>query len=1077
MPPARSLLLAAAALATAVLSPAPGRAQFAANQPFASYWFPNELLVWDPGSDPDAPFNRGSVPLVDRFTNPATQVNAHARDGEAQVVALDVMYPSTSSNPSQGSAQFGVHAFGYWQYLDLLVFWGGSAGEGLILAPSADVIDAGTRTGLPVLGTIFFPPNVYGGQIQWVQDLVQKDGSTFPVADKLIEAATYYGFDGWFLNQETGGGDSTLALAMQEFLVYFQANKPAGMHMMWYDAMVANGAVAWQNELNDQNVMFFEDGGRVSDSIFLNFNWGAGTRLADSRAKAIAVGRSPYEVFAGINVQASGYNVSPNWGKLFPEATVHTTSLGFFGGEWTYTSSSDPADYYARQNRFWVGQNRDPSNTTTALSWKGPAHYVPAKSPVNDVPFVTSFNTGQGNSYAVDGEVLRAEPWNHRSLQDVLPTWRWIAESSNTPLYPELDFSDAWEGGTCLRVSGDLDAGVATDLKLYKTSLLVPSAGAATLAYKTGAVGPSAMKLAISFETDPGAFTYLDVDSTTTAGWNTRTIDLSAWAGQTIAVLGLRFESPSSIPGYEMRVGRLGVIDGTPDVPAAPTTVTIDDILVASNDASASLRMSWSPSVDPVRGYSVYRRNPDSSLSFLGGTPNVVLFVPELLRAGAESTTVLEVEAISPEFGRSLPGTTSVSWAPGPPNEYPEANAGGPYCGPPAVPLAFHSDGTNDPDGAIASYLWTFGDGDSSAAPDPTHAYDSPGAYEVILTVIDDLGKSDADTTSADITTVPPDLVPDVAWYPLDEGAGATAGDSSGNGNDGEIFEAAWTTGIAGGALAFDGADDYVRVPAYTQPASVMTVTGWVRADARAEWGSIVKNWATQTGAFHLGLYGNDGDLQAFLGQSNDGVVELREGAVTPLPTGEWQHVALVADGNEARLYRNGVQVDRAPYDGTLKTSRPGLGIGVKLTNAGTGPNINLPAYWSGALDDVRLYGRALCQTEIESLHAAAATVAPEVGPGSVPASFALGRSFPNPSGGRADLRYSLPHSAHVTLAVYDVAGRRVAQLVDEAQTAGTYRIHWRGRNDAGREVAAGVYFVRMAAEDFRAVRKVLLVR
>ena len=154
-----------------------------AQQPYASYWFPNDLLDWTPESDPDAEFNRSHVPLCDCFYDTATQANDHARPNEAGVASLAIMYPSTSYNPSQGADVFDVYAFNYWQYVELLVFWGGSAGEGLILAPSPDVIDAGHRNGVPVLGTIFFPPTVYGGQIQWVHDLVQREDSVFPVAD------------------------------------------------------------------------------------------------------------------------------------------------------------------------------------------------------------------------------------------------------------------------------------------------------------------------------------------------------------------------------------------------------------------------------------------------------------------------------------------------------------------------------------------------------------------------------------------------------------------------------------------------------------------------------------------------------------------------------------------------------------------------------------------------------------------------------------------------------------------------------------------------------------------------------
>jgi len=1046
---------------------------FPANQPFASYWFPDELLAWSPAGDPDAPYNRATVPLADRFTNPATQVNPHARDGEALVAALGVMYPSTSNNPSQGSDQFDVYAFGYWPYVDLLVFWGGSAGEGLILAPSPGVTDAGHRHGVPVLGTIFFPPNVFGGQIQWVQDLLQKDGASFPVADKLIEVEQHYGFDGWFLNQETNGGDSTLAATMQEFLQYWQAHKLPGHHMMWYDAMIDDGTVSWQNELNDRNEMFFEENGRVSDSIFLNFNWANGTRLADSAARALSLGRSPYDVFAGINVQPTGYNTSVNWAKLFPDSLPHTTSMGFYGTEWTYAGASDPADFYARESVFWVGQNGDPADTDTPLAWKGVAHYLPAKSPVNDVPFVTSFNAGQGDFYAVDGEVLRSAPWNNRGLQNVLPTWRWIRESPGTPLAAELDFTDAYDGGACLRFSGSLDPGAPTLVKLYKTSLLVPADGALDVAYRRGAVGPSSMQVGISFETDPGSFLFLDVDSTESTGWQRQTIDVGAHAGQTIAVLALRFASVAPIPSYDMRVGRLGLLAGAPDVPDAPTGAFVEDVLFSLDRRTASMRLRWMPPADPTWAHYVYRRNPDDSRTFLGATPGDALFVAELERAGAETTAVLEIEAVSPEFGRSSPGTTSVFWGLDPPNTPPVANANGPYCGTPGAPLQFGSHGTGDADGVIVSHLWDFGDGMSSPLSDPVHAYSSVGEYQVVLTVTDDLGGTAADTTAASVVTALPGLDADVAWYGFDDGAGSVAVDSSGHGNDGTVFGATWTAGILGGALEFDGIDDYVIVSDYPKPESTITVSAWVRADSRPTWASIAKNWATQKGSFHLGLYQDDGDLQVTIGEADEGTADVREGAASPFPVGSWQHVAFVADGSELRLYRNAVEVGSAPYDGTLKTTRPGLGIGVKLNNGGTAPNVGLPAYWDGRIDDVRIWSRALCQTEIESLRIE--------GPTGVAAGlaleYALAQNRPNPFGARTDIPYTVPRAGRVRIAVYDVGGRKVADLVDRDEPAGARVVRWDGRDRGGERVAAGVYFYRMVAGEYRRVRKLVVLR
>ena len=239
-------------------------------QPYASYWFPSTILDWDPATDPDAPFNRASVPLSSRFSNPDFNVNPHAHLDEARVQAL-VAFAPTSFNPSQGTAVMDYYALNYWQYIDTLVFWGGSAGEGLLLAPNPTVIDAAHRNGVPVLGNVFFPPNVYGGQIQWVQDFVQRDGATFPVADKMIEAAQYYGFDGWFINQETAGGNAQLASDMRDMLEYFHAH--SNLKIVWYDSMTQSGAISYQNALNAQNQMFFQDGATlVSDAMFLNFN-------------------------------------------------------------------------------------------------------------------------------------------------------------------------------------------------------------------------------------------------------------------------------------------------------------------------------------------------------------------------------------------------------------------------------------------------------------------------------------------------------------------------------------------------------------------------------------------------------------------------------------------------------------------------------------------------------------------------------------------------------------------------------------------------------------------------------------
>jgi hypothetical protein len=93
-----------------------------------------------------------------------------------------------------------------------------------------------------------------------------------------------------------------------------------------------------------------------------------------------------------------------------------------------------------------------------------------------------------------------------------------------------------------------------------------------------------------------------------------------------------------------------------------------------------------------------------------------------------------------------------------------------------------------------------------------------------------------------------------------------------------------------------------------------------------------------------------------------------------------------------------------------------------------------------------------------------------------LPEFFALEQNYPNPFSplgrGTTTIGYSLPKSAAVDLAVYDVSGKLIAVLARETQTAGAHKIVWEARG-----VSSGMYFVKMRAGDFQATRKILLLR
>lgn len=88
-------------------------------------------------------------------------------------------------------------------------------------------------------------------------------------------------------------------------------------------------------------------------------------------------------------------------------------------------------------------------------------------------------------------------------------------------------------------------------------------------------------------------------------------------------------------------------------------------------------------------------------------------------------------------------------------NKLPISNPNGPYAGVKGETTNFSSEGSHDPDGIIASYLWDFGDENISEDSNPIHIYNSSGNFTVSLKVTDDKGATNIKNTIAVITESP----------------------------------------------------------------------------------------------------------------------------------------------------------------------------------------------------------------------------------------------------------------------------------------------------------------------------------
>jgi len=85
--------------------------------------------------------------------------------------------------------------------------------------------------------------------------------------------------------------------------------------------------------------------------------------------------------------------------------------------------------------------------------------------------------------------------------------------------------------------------------------------------------------------------------------------------------------------------------------------------------------------------------------------------------------------------------------------------------------------------------------------------------------------------------------------------------------------------------------------------------------------------------------------------------------------------------------------------------------------------------------------------------------------------------AVPNPFRPCTSVEFSIGRAGPVALSVYDVAGRRVAQLADRRMAAGSHRVVWDGRSEEGVEVAAGVYFLRLRTDEGTRTRTVQRLR
>jgi chitodextrinase len=200
---------------------------------------------------------------------------------------------------------------------------------------------------------------------------------------------------------------------------------------------------------------------------------------------------------------------------------------------------------------------------------------------------------------------------------------------------------------------------------------------------------------------------------------------------------------------------------------------------------------------------------------------------------------------------------------------------------------------------------------------------------------------------------------PPAAAYGLNEGAGASTADASGNGNTGTLTNGpTWTTGHTGGALLFDGVDDRVRVNDSNSLdlAGAATFEAWVYPTAApAGWRTIMQK---EVDAYFFSASGGGSGNQPVSGGTFNGACCTFVTAPAPLAANTWTHLAATYDGAQIRIFVNGAQVAATAATGTYQVNTSPLWIG---------GNAVYGEHFKGKLDDLRIYPRALSLAEIQA--------------------------------------------------------------------------------------------------------------
>ncbi|WP_394939562.1 hypothetical protein [Psychromicrobium sp. YIM B11713] len=666
----------------------------------ASYGFlAADITSWTPSKDPQAKHFVCHIPRATRIA-PFAATQAHPTlDPATQLLAIDGDYRGSIYDERAraiGDEPY-VYSFRYWQYLDIFSSWHGqltpqvpnatvvdrtASGRsyGVLEIPNAGWTEAAHKNGAMSISCWFWPRD---GAV--FADFVKKnsDGS-YPVADKMIEIRKYFGFDGYFLNQEASVSSANAA-AFKAMMQYLKAKDPQ-CYLQYYDAMLENGSLSYQNMINSSNVGWLGTPQKpLMDSIFMNYGWLRGWGTTGTAGPDPTLSKSAKTVtdrgfdakkvaFGTTEFQQGIFNPSEIFGDLAAPGKKPPVSWGMFVPSEFWNKGCDDGTtrtvygrslYRGLEQKFWSGPKGDPSlsgrisqptspyrkNVWNTDGFDGVAHSIVEKSPYSALPIYTNFTIGVGSYFNLNGVSASTAGWNNAGIADPVLSWQyWTENTGSTKSTVALDETVAWEGSHSLKVQSTAGAAPEFIVHLFKTDLMVTAQSTASIKVKSSGTLPT-ISVVLTPKATPGSPLTIPLAASGSAvnGWSTLSAALGTISGA-IARISVKFSGTSAI---NLNLGQFRLAAGSA-TPTTPSGLTVSSASAISGGASAFL--DWTKAADGY-AYDIFAVN-GSKRSWLGRCHRDCFFVAKTALPSDRKLN-FELVAIAKDGGRSTAATAS----------------------------------------------------------------------------------------------------------------------------------------------------------------------------------------------------------------------------------------------------------------------------------------------------------------------------------------------------------------------------------------------------------------------------------